>query len=543
MNGQALRWVALVVAAAIWFALLGYRDLVDPDEGRYADIPRAMVQSGDWVTPRLNGLKYFEKPPLQYWATALSFELLGEGNASARLWLALVGFAGALWVWFLGNRLFGRDAGFFGFLIAISLFLYAVFGHLLTLDMTVSVFMFLGVGALVLAQSGRDRPEAARNWMLLGWLALALAVLSKGLAGVVLPAGAVVVYSLWQRDWALWRHLHLGKGLLLFLLVTAPWFVLVSLRNPEFPDFFFIREHLARYTTTVHGREEPFWYFGLVVLAGSLPWLTLLLRALLRPGFRWWPPPGSGFDAVRFLWVYAGFVVAFFSLGQSKLPPYILPAFPVLALLMGRRLAERPSITGVAAVMGALAAVFLAAGWQIALWERPTIPMDYLEQARPWVLGAGVAMLVGTLGAHLLRGRFEAALVLVSLCALLGFQLLGWGFQGLNQTRSGRALAEAIRPYAEAGAEVYSVGAYYQSVSFYLGRPVTPVIYTGELSLGIEQEPGRWIPDWETFKPVWLAADRAVAIYEAREYPEYADEGLPMRVVYRDPKKVAVVKP
>ena len=532
-----------MAAALIWFTLLGYRDLVDPDEGRYADIPQSMVASGDWITPRLNGLKYFEKPPLQYWATALSFSLFGEGNSSARLWLAFIGFAGALWARYLGTRLFGGDAGFFAFLITLSLFLYAGLGHLLTLDMGVSVFLFFGIGAFVLAQSGRDHPESARHWMLVGWAALALAVLTKGLMGLVLPAGAVVIYSLWQRDWALWRQLHLGKGLLLFLLITAPWFILVSLRNPEFPEFFFVHEHLARYTTTVHRREEPVWYLGAVLLVGALPWLTTLLGALIRPGFRWWPDRQAPFDPVRFLWVYGLFVVLFFSLGHSMLPPYVLPALPALALIMGKRLAERPSVIGVSLVLAALGVALLVQGGWIERWERPTIPLEYLEAVRPWVTGAGAVMLGGGLGGVLLRRRSGFALVLVSLSALLGFQLLGWGYQGLNPSRSGRALAEAIRPYVERGAAVYSVGAYYQSVSFYLGRPVTPVIYAGELSLGITQEPGRWIPDWERFKPVWLAADRAVAIFEAKEFSDYATDGLPMRVVYQDPKKVAVVKP
>ncbi len=547
-SGQAPRLLVAALAAILWFALLGYRDLVDPDEGRYADIPHTMVASGDWVTPRLNGLKYFEKPPLQYWATAVSFELFGESNASARLWVALIGFAGALWAWYLGTQLFGRDAGFFAFLITLSTLLYAAVGHLLTLDMSLSVFLFLGVGSLLLAQREDTRPETTRRWMLLGWAALALAVLTKGLVGVVLPAAALVVYSLWQRDWALWGRLHLGKGLLLLVAITAPWFLLVSHRNPEFPDFFFIREHLERYTTALHGREGPVWYFALALVWGVLPWLVPTWYSLVRPGFRWWAHPGAPFDPERFLWAFILFVVLFFSLGRSKLIPYVLPAFPALGLLLGKQLAVHRSLVSVALVQAALGTLGLLAGWRSDLWASPKIlnaDIAAIQEARPWLLAAGACLLTGGLSALALRRRFEGALVALSLSAILGFQVLGWGFQVFGPSRSGRALAEVIRPYAERGAEVYSVSAYFQSVSFYLGSPLIPVMYRGELALGIEQAPERAIPDWEGFVERWRAAEsgRAIAIFETREFPELAEPGLPMRTLYQDRRKLAVVKP
>jgi len=547
VSGRALHLTVLALAAILWFALLGFRDLVDPDEGRYADIPQAMVVGGDWVTPRLDGFKYFEKPPLQYWATAVSFELFGESSTSARLWPALIGFAGALWGWYLGARLFGGDAGFFTFLITLSLFLYTAVGHLLTLDMSLSGFLFLAVGSLLLAEREQARPRTARRWMVLGWAALALAVLSKGLVGIALPAGALVLYSLWQRDWGLWRRLLLGKGLLLFLLIAAPWFLLVSLRNPEFPEFFFIREHLLRYTTTAHGREGPFWYFGPVLLGGVLPWLLPAWKALVRPGLRWWPEAETRatFDPVRFLWVYVVFVILFFSLGQSKLVPYILPAFPALGLLVGKQMAERPSLRSVGLVLAAMGAVLWVGAWRIELWTGPKTLVSDLERARPWVVGAGLCMLAGGLGALGLRQRIQGAIVVVSLCAILGYQLLGWGFQGLSASRSSRALVEAVRPYAEQGAEVYSVSTYFQSVSFYLGRSQIPVMYRGELDMGIAQEPQGAIADWEAFAERWRLAEagQAVAIFDAREFPGFAARELPMRIVYQDTRKVAVVKP
>ena len=147
------KWLVIVLIGLIWFMLPGYRDLAEPDEGRYAEIPREMVESGDWVTPRLNGFKYFDKPAFQYWMTAATFKLFGESNATARLWVLIISFCCALWVMYVGGRLWGETVGFYAFLILISTLMYVVMGHLLILDMTLSAFMAGALGSLLIAQS------------------------------------------------------------------------------------------------------------------------------------------------------------------------------------------------------------------------------------------------------------------------------------------------------------------------------------------------------------------------------------------------------
>src|SRR2546423_14326121 len=136
------RLLALLAAfSLLWFCNLGYRHLVKPDEGRYAEIPREMVASGDWLTPRLNGYKYFEKPPLQYWVTAAAFTAFGKNEWAARLWTGLTGFLGVLLVFWAGKRLFAPPAGLFGAAVAASCALYVAIGHILTLDMALTFFM------------------------------------------------------------------------------------------------------------------------------------------------------------------------------------------------------------------------------------------------------------------------------------------------------------------------------------------------------------------------------------------------------------------
>jgi len=185
--------------AVAWLASLSARPLYKTDEARYGEISREMVQSGDWVTPRLNGFKYFEKPPLQYWAGAAAMELFGVRDWAARLWTALMALAGIALVYYAGRRLFGRPAGAAAAALLAGAPLYLAYGQFNTLDMGVSAFLSAAIFAFAVAQSpaaeavGGALVRRRRRWMLAGWAACALAVLSKGLIGIVLPDRKSVV--------------------------------------------------------------------------------------------------------------------------------------------------------------------------------------------------------------------------------------------------------------------------------------------------------------------------------------------------------------
>ncbi len=549
INDDTPSWPFIIVVIALvaitWFHALGQRPLAEPDEGRYAEIPREMVASGDWLTPRLNGFKYFEKPALQYWLTAAGFELFGQSNAVARLWPALLGFLGALWAGFVGLKLYGRATGFHAFLLTAGSLLYFALGHILTLDMSFSVFMAFGVGALVLAQCRREEaPRVSRNWMLFGWLMLGLAVLTKGLAGVVLPGAAVFLYMLWQRDWRLLRSLHLGKGVLLLLAVTAPWFFEASRQNPTFAWFFFVHEHFERYLTTVHHRDAPLWYFAPIFLLGVMPWLVSYLRGLLAPfASRFDGQPAGEFDAARLLWVYAVFIFVFFSLSDSKLPAYILPITPMLAILAGRQLAERGNPASDSLVLALFGLFLVVVGTQAGRFATETVTQEMLHAYRIWFFGAGALMFSIGLLAWVIDFRADFKVAMIALTAMVGFSLLFAGYPTIGKTRTSRALADAIRPWLDDQTPVYSVGIYPQSLPFYLKRKVRLVQYKGELEMGIDLEPVRYIATVDKFLPRWQAADRAIAVLGAEDAKALGLSILGGRVIYQDEARVAVVKP
>jgi len=540
---RRLQVILLLVFGLVWFSNLEYRKLVNPDEGRYAEIPREMVASGDWTTPRLNDIKYFEKPALQYWATATAYSLFGEHQWTARLWSALTGFLGVLMVFFTGRRLFGQETGWNAALVLGSSLLYVLVGHINTLDMGVSFLLSAAVCAFCLAQSGVSDARKHRRWMLAAWAALALAVLSKGLIGLVLPGAALFLYILIERDWRLAGRLHLVPGLALFFLITVPWFVAVSLANPEFLRFFFIHEHFERFLTKAHGRYQAPYYFVPVLLAGMLPWTVTLVDALARA---WKREPEKSFQAQRFLLLWAAVVFVFFSASSSKLVSYILPMFPALALLTGARL-TRLGARALAwqTLPAALAGIVLLALMPgIERYASREVPVELFRDYAVWLSAASLLQIAGAVACAWLawRGRTAAAMALLAATGLVFAQLALSGHESLSTANSAYHIAQKIKPELKPGMPFYSVNTYDQSLQFYLRRSTTMVVYEDELGFGIAQEPEKFIPDFARFENTWNAEREALALMSPDAYEMFSAKGLPMRLVARDTRRIVVAR-
>ena len=542
MKNAATRTLLVLLAfAAVWFSNLEYRKLVNPDEGRYAEIPREMVASGDWTTPRLNDIKYFEKPALQYWATAVAYTLFGEHQWTARLWSALTGFLGVLMVYFTGRRLFGATAGWYAALVLGSSLLYVLIGHVNTLDMGVSFFLSAAVCAFLLAQHDGADARARGRWMLAAWAALALALLSKGLIGLVLPGAALFFYVLIERDWRLIGRLHLLAGSVLLLALSLPWFVAVSRANPEFFHFFFIHEHFERFLTKQHGRYQPPYYFIPVLLAGMLPWTVTLVDACARA---WKREPEKKFQTQRFLLLWSALVFVFFSVSDSKLVSYILPIFPALALLIGLRLAQLGARalawqTLPAALVG-VALLALLPG--IERYASREVPVEMFRDYSVWLIAAALVQIAGAAGCAWLawRGRTPAALALLAGAGLVFAQLALSGHESLSPANSAYYIVQKIKQELKPGMPFYSVDTYDQSLQFYLRRTTTMVAYKDELGFGIAQEPGKFIPDLALFEKTWNAEREALALMSPKTYERLRAQGLPMRLVARDTRRIIV---
>jgi 4-amino-4-deoxy-L-arabinose transferase-like glycosyltransferase len=541
----------LVLLALIWFASLAPRHLAKTDEGRYGEIPREMQVSGDWVTPRLDGLKYFEKPPLQYWATAAAFEVFGVGEWTTRLWTGLTGFLGVLMVATTARRLYGGAAGFYAAAVLASSMLYLLMAHVATLDMGVTFFMSAGLCAALIARHSTS-PAGARAWMLGAWAALALAVLSKGLEGIVLPAAVLVIYLVTTRDVTLLRRLEPWRGALVFLAIAAPWFVLVSLRNPGFAHFFFIHEHFERFLTTSHHREGPWWYFLPILAVGLLPWIFILPPALRLALEETHLPNQSAmgrFMPARLLVLWSGFIFVFFSVSSSKLPSYILPIFPALALLLGAYLAQAS-----ARVVGrlALACALFAAGLIALGIEGLGLVVPIAEDSQPAYAAFGRALALA--GAVWLAGaalafvfaraeRVRAAITLLAAASICAETAGLVGYDTLDRLASAQYVAVALEGLVNPTTPLYSVEMYEQTLPFYLGRTMTLVNQRDELDLGLREEPERGIPTLAAFATRWRAVPGGVAVMPPSTFDKLQSMNLPMRVILQDHRFVVVSNP
>ncbi|TFV86532.1 glycosyltransferase family 39 protein [Oxalobacteraceae bacterium OM1] len=542
-TSKAFVWGLFLVFCAVWLYALGARTLVPTDEGRYAEMAREMVATGDWITPRLNGIKYFEKPPLQTWMNALTFAAFGLGEWQARLWTGLCGLFGVVFTAFAGRKVFGPRIGFLGGVVLGSSFMWAALGHVNTLDMGLAGMMTLSLGALLIAQRDEATPRERRNWMLACWAGMALAVLSKGLIGIVLPGAVLVLYTFAARDWAIWKRLHFGAGLLLFFVITVPWFALVSLRNPEFPQFFFIHEHFQRFTSKVHHRAGPLYYFVPILLIGIVPWLGVLAQSLW--GAR--REPGARFQPKTMLLVWSVFIFIFFSMSGSKLPSYILPIGPSLALLVACYLDRVKSRT--LAITGALFAVLCAVALVYAQ-RMPALNNGEFEQPLyqaylPWIVaGCALGIAGGIVAALLARRRIELSIVVLAASGFLVGQILMLGHEPLGRYKAGIAHVPAIEAELTPTTPIFAVDIYEQSLPFYLRRTFTLVNFADEMEFGVKQEPQLWIPTLDAFYDKWKSltaqGKKAVAIVQPSRLPELQRAGLAIRIIAQDPRRIIV---
>ncbi len=322
--------VVLVVLYICLFSGLGALGLVGPDEPRYAAIARAMAETHDWVTPRLWGTPWFEKPVLYYWTAGIAMRIFGVGEFAARLPSALAALLAVLAAAWTALRSYGVGAAWYSLLMLPTSVAMIGFARAASPDM---LFAGLLTAAMAVAYEMLQKSRPGPILRIAFGFFLGAAVLAKGPAAVILAGGATLLWAALSRQWrAPFRFLH-PLVILVFCATALPWYVLCALRNPDFLRVFIWQHNFERYLTPIFEHRQPFWFYGPILLLGILPWLPLLITAM--------------FDAARnrrkgalmnspglFIACWATFTFLFFSLSQSKLPGYILPAIPPAVLLL-----------------------------------------------------------------------------------------------------------------------------------------------------------------------------------------------------------------
>jgi 4-amino-4-deoxy-L-arabinose transferase-like glycosyltransferase len=500
---------------------LGSSPLPNPDESRYAEIPREMLATGDWVTPRLNGVNYFEKPPLIYWAEAASQSIFGANEWAIRAVPALFALGGVLLTYATTRRLYGRNAGLAAGVVLASALLYFALARILLLDMAVSVLMSAALFCFIL---GVNEPAGSRRrWLFYGlYASMALATLTKGLIGFLLPGAVMFTWLLVFNQWRRLQPFYLPTGALLFLALAAPWHVLAARHNETWAHRYFVYEHWERYTSLAASRPGPWWYFIPILLAGLFPWTGFLwpaLRAALPGG---WTARKENANAWFFV-TWAAFIFLFFSKSHSKLATYILPVFPPLAVLIGAWLARpgtetpRRLRTGLAVFTGC--SLLLGAAMVVIVLLPGRIIRDPIQAAalRPYAFVLAAIALAGGALTLWLEFRRSSAHALRAMGATTALFYAALTFAVPDIQRPGTSeLARLVKAQARPGDRVLHYHEFFHDFTFYSGRVVDVVDGKGELELeedAAARASGRFMDD-AGFRRLWAGPVRLWVVAE-----------------------------
>ena len=533
MNTHKCTWFSDIAFLALGLTLifgifLGNRPLSAPDEARYSEIPREMIVSSDYLTPHLNGVKYFEKPALFYWLQAASLKTFGLNEWGARLPNAFMALLGCLFCYTAGRLLFNRRTGLFASGILGTSLLYFAMAHMVTLDMSVSVLL---AGSLFSFLIGAQQPDKSFNylWFYAFYIFAALALFTKGLIGIVIPGIVIGSWILLTQQWSLLKKVYLPTGIILFLLVAAPWHLLVQAKNPEFLYFYFIDQHFLRYLTMEANRYQPIWFLFSVVIIGLLPWTAFLIQAIRHHLLHNWQARFSQKNN-WFLLLWVGLVFIFFSFSNSKLIPYILPIFPPLALILGHYFADhwQNNSKTIGLKIGFIATPLTITSLLTAGFIALNLSSRHYTVADPatakqlfWL--ATTIWLPGSIIATILyfRQKLTASIILMALSSTIVFIFLV-KFIPAFDSRSIKPLAIQLKPLLNKNTEVATYTHYYQDLPFYLQRTVSIVDWRNELTFGLAHQPQakQWMIDQTIFWQRWYSQKQMYMITSQKTYQE-----------------------
>ena len=446
-----LRWWLLVVVIALSIHLGGF-PLLDPDEGRNAEVGREMAATNDYVMPRLDGLPYLDKPIVYFASEAAVMEVLGPTEVAARLPAFLFTIAGAAFLWWFARRLWGSDEAFIAAIVFLATPLAIAFSRTVIFDAALALFITMATAFFYLACE-----DGARKWSALAWLSIGLGVITKGPVAIALPLLVAIPYAIWRKRFrALWSW----AGLALFILAIAPWVWAISRAIPDFLHYVLVTETAQRLATKALKRTGPPWYFVPYLLAGALPWSIVLLgspRAIDRR---------DRSTMYSLLWTIIPFI--FFSISQSKRPQYILPLIAPVALLVARIWHN--------ARIGARAAAIVLLIFGLALVIAPPflhLRAEYGDAARLSAMSIGIAFILG--GALAFVRNRDVVLIALTIPIIAIPLAANPMMRAIGARRSEAALMEQLRPMVTPQTEIVGIEAFTGSMTFYLHHPIVVV--------------------------------------------------------------------
>lgn len=491
--------------------MLGNRPFSNPDEGRYVEISREMATTGDYITPRLNGVKYFEKPPLFYWLQASLIHLTNTSTNEflMRLWPVFFAFLGCLSTYLFATYFFNRQTGLFSaFLLALTPLYYAL-SRLIILDMIFGVFVTLSLYCFIAGFYNLQE----RRLLFYGFSCfISLAVLTKGIVALAIAGPLIVIWLTLTRHWKNLFPLYLPTNIILFLALVLPWHVLVAVKNPEFLYKYFYVEHFLRYTTTLHLRYKPWWFFIPITCIGLFPWV-LLLPSSLKVWVQHFKE-SSIQQIFSFLIIWPLWILGFYSVSNSKLIPYILPVLPPISLLLGyyfthlwnlKRPFPSKTVGGFLLILGC-GLYYIS---QISQGLEPVFfPYIYSVSIILFVLSIGI-MVLPSYSLPLLGGGTLSLIITLIFASIY------------IQKPSTKELASHILTSHQPSDRIGSYKAYFQDLPVYLNQTIYVVDYLGELEFGTTTEDTTaWMIQEQKLLELWKQPQRFYLVGRLDEFTQ-----------------------
>lgn len=499
----------------LYLAHLGSYHLMDPDEGRYHEIPREMVLTGDFITPHLNGMPYFEKPIFQYWFSAIAMKIFGINEFAGRLLPALSAIGCVGLVGWLGSMMYSRRVGLLAAGILATSCLNLVVASIDIIDMALTFF----ISACMVSFYAFERSEK-KKYLLLFYAAMGFGMLTKGLIAIIFPFGIIFWYAIITKRFKLFLKLFYWPGILLFLVVAMPWYYLVCQTNPDFFHFFFIREHFLRFTTKMHDRFQPWWFFLPFIIIGTMPWFGYLISLFSKRGIiRKTTSQRNRFDMI-FLGLWFGLIFVFYSISDSKLVPYIMPCWMPLTMFIAasiKRFEEEKSWLCHTFLINSI----LCLGFVVAL-------VGYVFSSHYLTIDEFIAegglltasLFIGTLAAIFTWHKTKRFRCTVSVLCVMGF-FFGLGLHDVQEqvhnNQSAYSVSQKINEINPQKDLIVNYGEYYHGIVFYTGERVALSDFKGEMEYGLSQPSGQgWYYDGEALNQLWNSDKRIIIVVKDR---------------------------
>ena len=541
-------YILIALGLYLFFFQLGDRSFRNPDEGRYAEVAREMVLSHNWIEPTLYSVDYLSKPILFYWLLAVSFKVFGMNEFAARFVPALFGFLAVVITYLFTKKVLGKKEAVFSSILLAANIWYLEVSRFLLID---AVFSFFLVAAFYLFYLAITDESKNRIYYTLFYLSISLAFLTKGLAAFATVGVSLLLYLLLtKRLKKTFVEIRLVEGIFIFLIIALPWFVAISIREPEFLKQFFIHEHFARFTSNQFEHQAPFYYYFVALPIMFLPWV--LFPSAIGHAFRRVVKDGVC-SPDFYLFICAAGTFIFYSISKTKMPTYLLPCIPLLSILLGRgwvslseTQSEKPTFFSRLSIFFMMVLIALAV-WVLA---SPLVHTSILKkvslEARPFIFIIAIILVAeGVVAIYFLnRQKWSFLFYSLGFCVILVSTPVTWTMEALNPDYTNQHFAEALKPLLRSGNKVFiydQPGAFYD-FQFYLDYPVKLVGLEGELKLSKDDAEAKEASiKHEDFYNLLSKNERVYCLMRKSDYNEMKPElKNRVRIIRADKRKVLI---